>query len=366
MTNVSQILTPFPSIKLNELNEMLDSRLKSFIDAHLIQKENGLIIKGYLVKLEKTLERSRYAKVYDLVLEDDTGKIEVEISKTLLEKYSSGQYVELFGYPKFNFYNNQCNKRFVAYTIHQHEAPAEIETFQSVTDLSSSFKKYKPKKNLFPYSAKISIALIYSSASAVKVNNDFYQQLTDQSRLEFTELPVSLSNLNNLTEVLNKAKNFDVIVLIRGGGDPSVFEIFDNPRIVEAFNALNGYRIVGLGHNTDLSIIDYLADYSGVSPTEAGVHLRDILVYYTEINKAFEEANKHIAHLKHRVAEGSKKITRLEVDLERQPNETVQRQLQSNFDRVQVELSNKTEAYKKLMYLSLGIIVVLLFMLFLK
>lgn len=354
--------TTLPTIKLNELNEMLDTRLRSFIEAHTAYQGEGLLIQGRLKDLERSVERSRYAKIYDLIIQDDTGKIEVEISKKLLTNLSSGQYVEAYGYPKFNFYNSQCTKRFAAFAISVVNAPDETEVFQQITDRTALLKKYKPKNKLFPYADKITVAMIYSSASAAKVDNDFYRQLDNTARLVFTKFPTSLSNINNLCEALNKAQDFDVTVLIRGGGDTSAFEIFDNPQVLEAFNQLNGYKIVGLGHDTDISIIDYLADYSGVSPTEAGVHLRENIKYYDGLHEQVDSCSAEIMGLKQKVAERAKRITELEVNLKNSPdNKDV---LASNTTvKKQAELIEKT---KKQFQIALGVIALLLLYIIMK
>lgn len=37
---------------------------------------------------------------------------------------------------------------------------------------------------------------------------------------------------------------------------------------------MKGYRIVGLGHNSDVTLLDYLADHSAITPSDAGIHLK--------------------------------------------------------------------------------------------
>lgn len=37
---------------------------------------------------------------------------------------------------------------------------------------------------------------------------------------------------------------------------------------------MNGYGIVGLGHNSDVTLLDYLADHSAITPSDAGIHLK--------------------------------------------------------------------------------------------
>ncbi|EPB3617084.1 exodeoxyribonuclease VII large subunit, partial [Acinetobacter baumannii] len=45
-------------------------------------------------------------------------------------------------------------------------------------------------------------------------------------------------------------------------------------KVLKAFSNLKGYRIVGLGHNSDVTLLDYLADHSAITPSDAGIHLK--------------------------------------------------------------------------------------------
>lgn len=36
----------------------------------------------------------------------------------------------------------------------------------------------------------------------------------------------------------------------------------------------NSYRIEGLHHNSDVTLLDYLADHFAITPSDAGIHLK--------------------------------------------------------------------------------------------
>jgi len=60
----------------------------------------------------------------------------------------------------------------------------------------------------------------------------------------------------------------------QGIGSSDAFDIFNDEKVLKAFSNLNGYRIVGLGHNSDVTLLDYLADHSAITPSDAGIHLK--------------------------------------------------------------------------------------------
>nr|WP_227602518.1 hypothetical protein [Acinetobacter sp. ACIN00229] len=37
---------------------------------------------------------------------------------------------------------------------------------------------------------------------------------------------------------------------------------------------MKGHRIVGLGYNSDVILLDYLADHSAITPSDAGIHFK--------------------------------------------------------------------------------------------
>jgi exonuclease VII large subunit len=65
------------------------------------------------------------------------------------------------------------------------------------------------------------------------------------------------------------------VVIIRGGGRNDAFDIFNDEKVLNAFSNLKGYRILGLGHNSDITLLDCLADHSAITPTAAGIHLKE-------------------------------------------------------------------------------------------
>ena len=265
-----------PIFKVGQVNDMLGntfSELESQINQYLGQ---NISIKGKLLNVEEQLNKSRYASVYQLKVEDETGIIEVEIFKKYIADFKDGDYVELVGQPKFNLYNDILTKRFRAFSIKAAEADKDIERLRSDLDSFDKLKKFPARSIPFPDKQILKISVIYSSATNVKIAEDFYKHLSGyQNHCNFNEITVSLSDDLALSQAIDKSQGSDIVVLIRGGGSPEHFKIFNSDRVLDSFSKLDAYRVVGLGHNTDVTLLDYIVDHSAYTPLDAGIHLRD-------------------------------------------------------------------------------------------
>lgn len=263
-----------PTFMISDLHNFLNDTLNACI-AQRKQERQLFCVRGILKNVEQAVENSKWTSVYDLIIQDATGAIEVEISKHLLSSFKNGSYVEIQGVPTFNFFREQCTKRLKGYAIRTIEEDSAIQAFQSKLSTLVVLKKHRPKSHIFPNQFDLSVAVIYSSASKVDVQKDFYNYLSEyRDEFNFDEKPVSLSNVDALSQVINSCTAYDIVVIIRGGGSSEAFDIFNDEKVLKAFSNLNGYRIVGLGHNSDVTLLDYLADHSAITPSDAGIHLK--------------------------------------------------------------------------------------------
>ncbi|HCA5369591.1 TPA: hypothetical protein MW699_003363 [Acinetobacter baumannii] len=265
-----------PTFTVSELHNFLNATLNECITQRKEKEKIQLFcVRGILKNVEQAVENSKWSLVYDLIIQDTTGAIEVEIPKHLLSSFKNGSYVEIHGVPTFNFFREQCTKRLKGYTIQAIEDDSAIQAFQSKLSTLDDLKKHRPKSHTFPNQFDLSVAVIYSSASKVDIQKDFYNYLNEyRDEFNFDEKPVSLSNVDALSNVISSCIDHDVVVIIRGGGSSDAFDIFNDEKVLKAFSNLNGYRIIGLGHNSDVTLLDYLADHSAITPSDAGIHLK--------------------------------------------------------------------------------------------
>ncbi|MDC5206034.1 hypothetical protein OHW58_18060 [Acinetobacter baumannii] len=78
-----------PTFTVSDLHNFLNDTLKAYID----QRKHGqqlFCVRGILKNVEQAVENSKWPSVYDLIIQDTTGAIEVEIPKHLLSSFKNG------------------------------------------------------------------------------------------------------------------------------------------------------------------------------------------------------------------------------------------------------------------------------------
>lgn len=70
-------------------------------------------------------------------------------------------------------------------------------------------------------------------------------------------------------DIVNRLTDADVILLARGGGSPEELAAFNEERLARAIFASRIPVVTGIGHHTDNSIADFVADYRAATPSLA-------------------------------------------------------------------------------------------------
>lgn len=70
-------------------------------------------------------------------------------------------------------------------------------------------------------------------------------------------------------DIVNRLTDADVILLVRGGGAPEELVAFNDERLARAIFASRIPVVTGIGHETDWSIADYVADHRAATPSLA-------------------------------------------------------------------------------------------------
>ncbi len=70
-------------------------------------------------------------------------------------------------------------------------------------------------------------------------------------------------------DIVNRSTNADLILLVRGGGSPEDLVAFNDERLARAIFASRVPVITGVGHELDVTIVDFVADHRAATPSLA-------------------------------------------------------------------------------------------------
>jgi len=138
-------------------------------------------------------------------------------------------------------------------------------------------KSLPSRRYPFPSLNDLTISLIQSSSAAAQVGSDCQSEL-DRIADRVRVLPIRVNILDPMAiaQAINQAPG-GVVMLIRGGGDAADFEVFDHPSVVRALAEKQAFRIVGLGHTGNSTLIDHVADVASNTPAQAGQFVREVV-----------------------------------------------------------------------------------------
>lgn len=134
---------------------------------------------------------------------------------------------------------------------------------------------------------KLRVANLYGTTAIV--NSDFDLGIAEaRTRFELSEFRCNFSSKQELMSAIQKLKtqSFDVIAIVRGGGDKASLEIFNDPELGEAIIGIKPIVVTALGHTVDETLFDKLADKKFALPHDYGNSLK------VWVDQAVEEQSK--------------------------------------------------------------------------
>ncbi|HET7872794.1 MAG TPA: exodeoxyribonuclease VII large subunit [Terriglobales bacterium] len=132
----------------------------------------------------------------------------------------------------------------------------------------------------------------------------------------------------------NRSKSVDVIVLARGGGSLEDLAAFNDEGLARVISASNLPVISAVGHETDFTICDFVADLRAPTPSAAA----ELVV------ESKHQLAEHLAHLRQRLA----RATRYRLLMAR--NELTELAQHGAFARIQDLLGRRAQRLDELIY----------------
>lgn len=273
---------------------------------------------------------------YDLLFsESDPISIGVRISALLRTKIQNNQIYTLRGYIEKSIKNSSIELRFVVDEIVQQEERAisesELQRYELIREkLEKGSRDLETLiRNKILKNEPVRIANIYGHHAIVQ--RDFTEGLdVSQKYFHLSEYTCNITSSTSIADKLRAvaSSGYDIIALVRGGGDRQSMEAFNDIALSELFIALDAVTVTAIGHTVDETLLDKLADKRFHLPHDYGAGLHAI------VEKLVHEKSNSRAML----------IDEVKKDVTRQFSEQVK--------TLTEQLGKKTEEFRKLQELS--------------
>lgn len=221
---------------------------------------------------------------YDLLFsEGDHTSIGIRISSLLRSKITNNEIYTLRGFIEKSIKNSSIELRFVVDEIvHQEERSISEEELQKYGLIQKKLEV--GSKNLETLirdkmltDEKVKVANIFGNNAIVQ--KDFSEGL-DVS-LQYFVVDNHSCNITSSTAIISTLKeisalDYDIVALVRGGGDRQSMETFNDLSLSELFISMRPITVTAIGHTVDETLLDKLADKRFHLPHDYGAGLHAI------------------------------------------------------------------------------------------
>jgi exodeoxyribonuclease VII large subunit len=256
-----------PDIKVLSVSE-LTKRIKGMLESSFV----NLLVRGEISNFKAHSSGHWY-----FTLKDADAAISAVIwrSRAYQQQFMprEGQEVVAEGrltlYEKGGRYQVDVNKLFLA--AGKGDLYAEYEALKEKLKNEGLFDKTQ-KKPLPRIPEKIAVVTASTGAALRDILN-VIQRRYPVAGIFLYPVPVqgkeAAPKIAGAINYLNKIPEFDVIILARGGGSIEDLWPFNEEAVARAIHASTIPVITGIGHETDFTIADFVADYRAPTPSAA-------------------------------------------------------------------------------------------------
>ena len=227
---------------------------------------------------------------YDyLYSEGDNTSIGVKMSGLLRSKITNNEIYTLRGFIEKKIKNSSIELIFVVDNIiSQEEKTISEEDLKRYDLIQKKLEKGSIDLETFIRekvlkSEKIKIANIYGHSAIVQ--KDFNEGLdVSFTHFEIDDFTCNITSSTSIVAQLANIRNgdYDMIALVRGGGDKQSFEVFNDLALAELFIKIPAITVTALGHAVDETLLDKLSDRRFHLPHDYGASLHNIINKLTE------------------------------------------------------------------------------------
>lgn len=307
----TQVKSAVPVFTPSDIVELIRKKIESSFNE---EKNYGFfIVDGILGELKN----DKYPIYYGISLKDTTGAVVlVNIPKNIVNTSYQGKEVRVSGFLKIKIWNGKLDFSIDVSKIDLKTVVSKdvLERDKTISEFLNSCKKQIIE---FPDKGHYNIALICGTSSLVE--KDFKEQLKDMGDIvTIKTYPVNILDASSIIKAIKEIKDADIIVLIRGGGHESEFEVFNDIKLLEAWVQKGFYRISAIGHTSHRAYIDIFSDMSCDTPTDAGRFIKENIIRLTTIKEFKTLAEKHEKVLKDTITEWQKKLQEVQCQKDRE------------------------------------------------
>jgi len=218
--------------------------------------------------------------------------ISLDIRHSLIEKagVEEGDAVTVVGKLIARLWNGRVDFRVDVGAFDMAEQVTDRDAKKADVAAVAMLKRIGRTGRSFPSRLPFRISLIHSRSTHAQVDRDFIGGLAGAAKsVEVKSIPISMTNAASVARAMAEADG-DVIAVVRGGGDAVQFEIFDHEDVLIAIGEAKAFCLLGLGHSTNDTLADLLADHSANTPSAAGVFIRDEVAKLAKLQVALDAA----------------------------------------------------------------------------
>lgn len=250
---------------------------------------NSLEQRKYTIVAEvEFINEGRFGTNFVTVFDESGTKIQMKVAEQLAHVLEREKTYIFSGHFEVGY-----SDKFGALQFKPQQIEAFGNSFRTMQQQAASreliesqyLSKYKNDFSSFLGKLRCHVALVTSGQS--KAIHDVEEVLKRRPGIVHSVYRVKLNDSKSIAAGIFEASESgcDVVMIVRGGGSDTDFLVFDSVEVVREIYNCSIPVITGLGHTSNLTLADQVADRCETTPTKAAQFLVDKLGQYRNLNE---------------------------------------------------------------------------------